>query len=308
MRLAVTGTSGQVASSLLECGPARGVEVVTVGRPELDLASASPDDAIRALEAASPDVIVSAAAYTAVDRAESDAETAHAVNCRGAAAIAQAAKQLGVPLVHLSTDYVFSGTTGQPRRESDATAPLGVYGLTKLDGEHRVTALYGENTAILRTAWVYSPFGGNFVKTMLRLAGERPEISVVSDQIGNPTSALDIAEGVLTVARNLVRSPDPALRGTFHMAATGEASWADLAEETFKISRRFGGPQAEVRRISTEDYPTPARRPADARLDSSRIKLVHGVVMPTWQWSLAAVVERLVGKPGVVPLLVRAQA
>lgn len=291
MRIAVTGKTGQVVTSLIERGGAAGHEVVALGRPELDLAD--PASVLRALEAAAPNVIVSAAAYTAVDKAESESDLAHAVNGAGAGAVARAAKALGVPLVHISTDYVFDGTLVRPYVESDPTGPTGVYGGSKLAGEQAALATYPENSAVLRVAWVYSPFGGNFVRTMLRLASDRDEVSVVADQFGNPTSALDIADGILRVATNMVANSHPALRGVFHMTAKGEASWADFAEAIFAASAARGGPTAQVKRITTTDYPTAAKRPANSRLDCGLIAKVHGVALPDWHQSLDRVIARL---------------
>ncbi|WP_065846383.1 dTDP-4-dehydrorhamnose reductase [Sphingobium sp. Ndbn-10] len=291
MRIAVTGKAGQVVTSLIERGGAAGYEVIALGRPELDLAD--PASVTRALKAAAPDVIVSAAAYTAVDKAEIESDLAYAVNGAGAGAVAQAARALGVPLVHVSTDYVFEGTFDRPYVESDPTGPTGVYGASKLAGEQAVLAVHGDNSAVLRVAWVYSPFGANFVKTMLRLAGDRDEVSVVADQLGNPTSALEIAEGILLVATNLVADSNPALRGVFHMTASGEASWADFAEAIFAASAEWGGPTAEVKRITTADYPTPATRPANSRLDCGLIAKAHGVALPDWRQSLDSVIARL---------------
>jgi dTDP-4-dehydrorhamnose reductase len=293
MRIAVTGKSGQVVTALIERGSAAGHDVVALGRPEMDLSD--PASVARPLEAAAPDVVVSAAAYTAVDKAESEADLAHAVNSAGAGAVARSAKALGVPVIHVSTDYVFDGTLDRPYRESDPAGPTGVYGASKLAGEQAVLAEHGADAAILRVAWVYSPFGANFVKTMLRLAGDRDEVSVVADQVGNPTSALDIADGILVVATNLVASDDPALRGVFHMTARGEASWADFAQAIFAASASIGGPSATVRRITTADYPTPATRPANSRLDCTRIAAIHGVTLPEWQGALTTVVKRLSG-------------
>jgi dTDP-4-dehydrorhamnose reductase len=291
MRILVTGREGQVARSLLEKGADAGHEIVLVGRPELDLAG-DGDLIIAAIEAATPDVIVSAAAYTQVDKAESERELAFAVNEGGARAVARAAHQLGVPLLHLSTDYVFDGSKPSPYVEEDATGPASVYGASKLAGEEAVRREHG-NSAVLRTAWIYSPFGANFVRTMLRLAGERDEVRVVADQRGNPTSALDIADGVLAVAANLLGNPDPALRGTFHMTAAGEATWADFAEAIFSFSAERSGPTGAVRRISTADYPTPAGRPANSRLDSGKLAQAHGVRLPDWRASVKEVVTRL---------------
>jgi dTDP-4-dehydrorhamnose reductase len=292
VRIAVTGTRGQVARALAERGAARGHEIVLVGRPALDLAG-SAEAIAEALEAVRPDAIVSAAAYTAVDNAESEPEAAAMINAEGGGAVAQVAARLGVPLCHLSTDYVFDGAAHRPYRENDPTGPVGVYGRTKLDGEAHVLAS-GARAAILRTAWVYSPFGANFVKTMLRLAADRDEVSVVADQTGCPTSALDIADGVLDVLANLTRSDDPALTGVFHMCGTGTATWADFADAIFTVSHRQGGPVASVRRITTVEFPTPARRPANSRLDCARLEQVHAVRLPDWQTSLETVVTRLV--------------
>ncbi|MGY2734357.1 dTDP-4-dehydrorhamnose reductase [Sphingomonas sp. UYP23] len=291
MKIAITGRVGQVVTSLIERGTTAGHEIVVLARPELDLVD--PESVARAVQAAAPDVVISAAAYTAVDKAETEPDLAYAVNGIGAGAVAAAAKALDVPLVHISTDYVFDGALDRPYRESDATGPTGIYGASKLDGETAVLASHPDNSAILRVAWVYSPFGANFVKTMLRVAGDREEVSVVADQIGNPTSALDIADGILRVAANLVADRNPALRGIFHMTAAGEASWADFAEGIFKASSARGGPSARVLRITTADYPTPAKRPANSRLDCSLIADVHGVALPNWQEALETVVARL---------------
>ncbi len=291
MKIVVTGTSGQVASALLERAVVYGHTMIALGRPELDLAD--PASVARALQAAAPDAVVSAAAYTAVDKAESEAELAHATNGAGAGAVAAAAKALGVPMVHISTDYVFDGKLDRPYLEDDATGPTGIYGASKLAGEQAVLDEYPEGSAVLRVAWVYSPFGGNFVRTMLRVAADRDEVSVVADQFGNPTSALDIADGILAVVANLAANDDAALRGVFHMTASGEASWADFAEAIFAASETRGGPSAHVKRITTADYPTPANRPANSRLDCSKIARVHGVALPDWRGALEAVVSRL---------------
>jgi len=292
MRILVTGREGQVALSLAERAPRRGIELSTLGRPEIDLAG--PSDAIvAAIEAARPDAIISAAAYTQVDKAESESAMAFAVNVSGARAVARAAAKLGVPLVHLSTDYVFDGSKREPYVEDDVTAPAGVYGASKLAGEKAVLAEH-ENSSVLRTAWVYSPFGANFVKTMLRLAETRDEVSVVADQRGNPTCALDIADAALFLAINLVERNEPELRGVFHMTASGEASWADFAQAIFEASAAAGGPSAHVNRISTADFPTAAKRPANSRLDCCRLEEVYGLRLPDWRESLKIVVERLV--------------
>ncbi len=297
-RIVVTGKEGQVARSLAERGSAGSWEIVPLGRPELDLAR-DPSAIITAIADARPDIVVSAAANTAVDKAESEPEHAFAVNERGAGAVAKGAQALNVPLIHLSTDYVFDGDKSSPYVETDVPGPAGVYGASKLAGEKAVLKEQPD-CAIIRTAWVYSPFGANFVKTMLRLAAERDEVGVVADQRGNPTSALDIADGILAVAANLRGNSEPALRGIFHMTGSGEASWADFAEAIFAASAAAGGPSAAVKRISTSDYPTAARRPANSRLDCAKLERVHGVRLPDWRLSAVDVVARLVQgvKPG----------
>ncbi|SOH95426.1 dTDP-4-dehydrorhamnose reductase [Monaibacterium marinum] len=290
MRLAVTGQTGQVARALVELGMREGMEVVPLARPVFDLAQ--PDTVLPALRAAGVDAVVNAAAYTAVDAAQDDAANAFAVNEGGAAAVAQAAQVLGIPVVHLSTDYVFDGSGTMPWREGDRTGPLGVYGASKLAGESAIARACA-NHAILRTAWVYSPFGANFVKTMLRLGADRDVLRVVQDQIGNPTSAHDIAQGVIGVARNLLSSADPTLRGTFHMAGTGAVSWAGFARETFRLAALHGQTAPQVIGIPAADYPTPAARPANSQLDCAALADVHGITLPNWRDGLAIVVGRL---------------
>lgn len=289
MRIAVTGREGQVARSLLATAPS-GIEVIAIGRPELDLANLA--SVLPALAAAQPDVIVSAAAYTAVDKAESEPDSAFAVNAAGAGAVSEAAAKLGIPVIHLSTDYVFSGEKLAPYVETDPTGPISVYGSTKLEGELRVAAGNADHV-ILRTAWVYSPFGANFVKTMLRLAETRDELRVVADQRGCPTAALDIADAILAIAARLKADADPALRGTFHLTGTGEASWADFATEIFAQSRAIGGNSAVVTPITTAEYPTPARRPANSRLSGDKLAATYGIRLPGWKSSTEIAVKAI---------------
>lgn len=292
VRLLVTGCEGQVVRSLLKLGAAQSnLQVSAVGRPELDLAQDS--NLLGVFEPLRPDVIVNAAAYTAVDQAESEADLALRVNGRGAGLVARAARQLGVPVVQISTDYVFAGDGERPYVESDPVRPVSAYGASKLAGE-RETARENPNHAVLRTAWVYAPEGKNFVKTMLRLAKSRDEVGVVADQVGNPTSADDIAAAVAAVAINLSAIPhEPKLRGTFHMTAQGEATWAGFAEAIFRESAARGGPSARVKGIATSEYPTPAKRPANSRLDCSKLKTVHGVVLPSWNDGLARCISAI---------------
>lgn len=267
------------------------VTVVPVGRPTIDLASPSGlEDILVELRG---DVLVNAAAFTAVDQAEAEPELAEAINGIGAGALAGAAAAMGIPIVQLSTDYVFDGTLDRPYREDDPVTPLGVYGTSKLLGEQAV-ADETPNHVILRTAWVYSPFGKNFVKTMLRLAQSRDELGVVGDQRGGPTSALDLADGIIAIARNLVAHPKEAdMRGVFHLTGTGTASWAQFASAIFECSALFGGPTARVRPIATAEYPTPAKRPANSVLDCTKVATIHGVALPSWRMSLEPCVKRI---------------
>lgn len=291
-RMVVTGREGQVVRSLLERGALNDrFEIVALGRPEIDLRN--PDGVSAAFRLVQPDIIVSAAAYTAVDRAETEEAEANAINAIAPGRIAGVAADLGIPIIHLSTDYVFDGEKPGPYLETDPVGPASAYGRTKLAGE-RAVAEATDNHVILRTAWVYSPFGRNFLKTMLTLAESRDQVNVVDDQRGNPTSALDIADGILTVAGNFLDSDALQLRGIFHMTGSGSASWADFAAEIFAASAKQGGPSATVGRIPSSAYPTPARRPANSQLDCGKLERVHGVRLDDWKCAAAETVARLV--------------
>lgn len=278
--LLVFGRTGQVARELAERAPG----AVFLGRDDADLTD--PDACAQALRSAAPRLVINAAAYTAVDRAEAEAETAHLVNALAPAAMARAAAGLGVPLLHISTDYVFDGSGDAPRTEDAPTAPLGVYGSTKLAGENGVIDAGGQS-AILRTSWVFSAHGGNFVKTMLRLGAERDELGIVADQVGGPTAAADIADALLAMGKAMLANPER--RGIYHFAGTPDASWADLAVEIFAQARLA----CDVRRIATSEYPTPARRPLNSRLDCGAIARDFGITRPDWRKGLAEVLARL---------------
>jgi dTDP-4-dehydrorhamnose reductase len=286
MRILVTGRDGQVAQALAE--RATGHELVFAARPAFDLAQPATIEATVAR--VHPELIVSAAAYTAVDKAESEPEIAMAINGDGPGMLARAAAKIGAPIIHLSTDYVFDGSLDRPWREDDATSPLGVYGATKLAGEQAVQAS-GADHAVIRLAWVYSPFGNNFVKTMLRLAETRDALNVVEDQQGCPSSALDIATAILAVVARWQR--EGATKGVYHFAGSGETNWADFARAIFAESARHGGPSAAVTGIPASDYPTPAKRPANSRLDCTRFAEGFGYHAPHWRESLSTVVARL---------------
>ncbi|MFD2237501.1 dTDP-4-dehydrorhamnose reductase [Aureimonas populi] len=290
MKLLVTGREGQIARSLLALsgGP---VEIVAVGRPELDLLDHA--SLRRALEVHRPDLVVSAAAYTAVDKAESERDAAFAANADGAAALSSAAAALDMPIVHISTDYVFPGDKASSYSEEDATGPRTVYGASKLAGEAGVAAQNPAH-AVLRVAWVYSPYGQNFLKTMLRLAADREEVRVVADQVGTPTYAPDIAKGILAVARHIAAGPEKGdWRGLFHLVAGGETNWAEFAREIFRCSAERGGPSARVVDIPTDAYPSPAPRPANSRLDTARFQRTFGLALPAWQDGTRRCVDEL---------------
>lgn len=294
MRLCVTGRHGQVASALIEAGAAEGVEIVPLARPEFDLAQA--DDIAGHLARIRPDVLVSAAAFTAVDAAETAIAEAEALNTGAPGILAAASAALDIPVLHLSTDYVFDGRKDTPYIETDATGPTSVYGRSKLAGEQRL-AVANPRHVILRTAWVYSHEGQNFLRTMLRLAETRDSVAVVEDQTGCPTYAPDIAAALIAIARQIVvAEPGAARFGIFNMAGGGATDWASFAEAIFAAARSFDMPSARVRRIPSAEYPTPVRRPANSRLDGTKIAQTFGVRLPDWQDGLRRCMARLAAR------------
>ncbi|MGW6778228.1 dTDP-4-dehydrorhamnose reductase [Brucella pseudogrignonensis] len=291
MKIAVTGREGQVVQSLLEKASQRSdLEVIALGRPELDLAER--ETVFHVIEAVKPDLVVSAAAYTAVDLAEDESELAFAINATGAKAVAEAAKSCGAPVIHLSTDYVFAGDASKAYVETDSTGPRSVYGSSKLEGEQLIAQANPQHI-IMRTAWVYSPFGKNFVKTMLKLAETRGALSVVSDQWGNPTSALDIADAIIKVADHLAAKSDFSAYGVYHLVGTGDTNWSGFARAIFSESAALGGPTATVTDLTTADYPTKAGRPANSRLSTAKFQEVFDWSAPSWKSSLSYVVSRI---------------
>jgi len=294
MRIAVIGRSGQISRALAERASPIGVDVITLGRPAFDLTSAPDIDA--QLAELLPQAIVNAAAYTAVDLAESHSSEAYQVNSSAAEAVASSAAKLGIPVIHLSTDYVFDGRREASYRECDEPEPISVYGHSKLQGEQRVAAAT-PNHMILRTAWVYGPHGQNFVRTMLALATKREEIAVVDDQWGSPSNALDIADAIFSISREMISNPELTdLRGIFHMTGDGTTNWAEFAKAIFVISERLGGPSARVMPVTTSQFPRPAPRPANSRLDNSKMARLYGIRLPHWQDSLPKVVARILAK------------
>jgi dTDP-4-dehydrorhamnose reductase len=285
----VLGRNGQVARELAKVGPPHGFEMAFVGHERFDLLSGADPAAL--IEAYAPTVVINTAGYTAVDKAESEPAAAYRLNRDAPAEIARACAFGDTPFVHFSTDYVFDGTKPDPYVEDDPIAPLGVYGASKAAGEAAVQQA-GGRSAILRTSWVYSSFGANFVKTMLRLAESRDELGVVADQIGRPTWAEDCARGALRAARALLDDEIPGGQ-VFHLAGEGDAVWADFAEAIFEQSARRGGKRPRVRRITTAEYPTPAARPANSRLDCSKMIATLDWPMRPWRQGLASCFEEL---------------
>ena len=295
MRLYVIGREGQVARALREVAAEHpDMKVGCAGRPEVDILR--PDLVEKALAAFSPDIVINPAAYTAVDRAESEPDLAFAFNRDGAINVAAAASRMGIPIVHLSTDYVFDGHKDGWYVETDAVAPVGVYGRSKLAGEVAAAAA-NDRHIILRTSWVYAPFGNNFVRTMLRLSAERDRLRVVSDQIGCPTYAPDIAAAIMTIARQIGSSGwQKQFGGVTHLAGPDEITWCDFARKIVEPPAKLkNGRHVVVDAISAADYPTAAHRPANSRLCCDRLASIFGVRLPPLEVSLEKCLERLLG-------------
>lgn len=285
MKLLLLGRNGQVGWELQRSLAPLG-ELVAMGRDEADLAR--PDQLGAIVHAVRPDVIVNAAAHTAVDRAESEPELAHTLNAEAPGAIAQAAQQIGALMVHYSTDYVFDGSGSRPWCEDDPTGPLGVYGRTKLEGEQRIAA-QGPRHLILRTSWVYATRGGNFARTMLRLAKERDRLTVIDDQFGAPTGAELLADVTAHAIRETLR--EPAKCGLYHLAAGGETTWHGYARFVLEQAQAMGvalkaGPDA-VEPVPTSAFPTPAARPHNSRLSTIRLQAAFDLRLPPWQAGVA---------------------
>lgn len=285
------GVSGQLGRALLaRRSPA--LRITGLRRAEAELND--PAACAARVEASQPQLVIIAAAYTQVDQAEQEPDLAMRVNADAPAAIAEAAARIGAPVIYLSTDYVFDGAGGAPYAESSPVKPLGQYGLSKLEGERRVAAAQPASL-VLRTSWVFDAVGENFLTSMLRLGAERDQMRIVDDQQGGPTPADALAEAVRRAAVALARSPDDQdLRGVFHFQGAPHASWADFAEAIFAAAAPIWGRRPTIERISTAEYPTPALRPLDTRLDCSRFEARFGVAPPQWRAAVVRdVAERL---------------
>ena len=289
MRLLLTGTHGQLARSLAERAQDwPEIELVAVGRPDLDLEIAGSAEA--AIIAAAPDVVINAAAYTAVDQAEDEADRAFRINADAAGEIAAAAARLGAPIVQISTDYVFDGRAASAYDEEAQVGPVSGYGRSKLAGEEQVRAANPHHT-IVRTAWVYSPFGRNFVKSIMSAAQTRDVLTVVDDQRGSPSNALDLADGLLAMIEKGIPSGE-----TYHLGS-GETTWCQFARTIMEHCATLGLPSAKVQPIPTEQWPTKAERPRNSVLDSRKFLRDFGYSMPDWRESVRTVIERLANSP-----------
>jgi dTDP-4-dehydrorhamnose reductase len=290
----VTGGHGQVGLELAALALPRGMQAALPTRAELDI---TDPDSVRAYFAGrSFAAVINCAAYTAVDKSESDIGAAFAVNALGPALLAEAVKAAGTPIVHISTDYVFDGAKDGVYLEDDPVNPLGVYGASKEAGEQAIRSAAARGV-ILRTAWVVSRHRQNFIKTMLRVGSERPVLRVVDDQRGCPTSAKDLAEAAAQVALRLIEDPQ-APTGTYHFVNGGDTTWCGLARRVFETAARCGGPSPTVEAITTAEYPTPAKRPANSRLSTAQLTADFGIVPRSWQDATDEIVTALVGAKG----------
>ncbi|CAO3363773.1 dTDP-4-dehydrorhamnose reductase [Azospirillum palustre] len=293
MKVLVLGSNGQLGFELMRASWAPGTDVVGLPYPEFDVTR--PGDVEKAVAAHAPDLLVNATAHTAVDKAESEVDLSFAINRDGPGAMAAACAARGIPFIHVSTDYVFDGTKDGLYTEDDPINPLGVYGASKAAGEEAVRATTPEHV-ILRTSWVYSAYGNNFVKTMLRFGKEREEMRVVADQHGSPTAAADLAAAIVQIAGTIEKT-GAAAWGTYHLTGSGYTNWHDFAEHIFRRLEERTGKRPRLTAIGTADYPTPARRPANSRLDCGRARERLGVACPPWQESVDRVIDELFTNP-----------
>lgn len=288
-RILVTGGNGQLAVSLAAAG---GPRVVKTGRPEFDFDR--PETIAAAVARHKPAFVVNAAAWTAVDAAENEVEAARRANETGPGILAMACAAQDIPLIHISTDYVFSGDKGTPYVETDPISPQTVYGANKAAGEKAVLAA-SPRAVILRTAWVYSAHGRNFVKTMIAAGAKNPKLRVVGDQHGNPTSSDDLADAILAILARIGQTGWlPEYAGIYHATAQGETTWYGLAVAALEEAARHGRPMPQMEAIRTEDWPTPAKRPKDSRLECGKLKQVFGIQLPHWQPAVVRTVDKII--------------
>jgi len=294
MRILVTGAKGQLGWEIVRQAPNRGCDCVGIDIEEADLTD--PAQVNQVVDAIRPQLLINAAAYTLVDTAQTERDTAFAVNREAAVHLAAACAEISIPMVHISTDFVFDGTRTRPYTENDPVSPLSVYGRSKAAGETAVRDTLKQHF-IIRTAWLYGNHGNNFVKTMLRLGQQNRELRVVSDQVGCPTYAADLAAALLTLADHL-SGPVDITWGTYHLCGTGEVSWYGFAQHILQAGHRLGlVPAVTVKPITTAEYPTPAPRPPYSALACRKIETDFGIVCPPWQVSLEKMLQRLAQHP-----------
>ncbi len=291
MKILITGSEGQLGWELLRQAPFFNMEAVGLDLPYLDI-TVEPG-VIEAFKEHKPDILINAAAYTNVDKAETDEKACFAVNVNGPENLAAACRNAEIPMIHISTDYVFDGTNNIPYTENDPVAPASVYGRSKAEGENGVRNIL-EKHIILRTSWLYGVHGHNFVKTILKLGKEKEVIGVVSDQFGSPTSAADLAETVLIIASRILTFYEGITFGTYNYCGEGITSWHGFAEKIIETAKQYAPVvTTQVKPLTTEEYPTKVRRPAFSALDCSRIQQNFGIIPKPWQKSLEAVIETI---------------
>jgi dTDP-4-dehydrorhamnose reductase len=288
MRLLLLGAGGQLGQEI----SASATDIDVLGRTRAQTDIADPNAVAAALEQAQPAIVVNAAAYTKVDKAESERDEAFRVNAAGAEAVAAACARSQIPLIHISTDYVFDGTKPAPYVETDLTAPLGVYGASKLAGEEAVRQRHKKHV-ILRTSWVYGKFGSNFLKTILRLASERDELKIVADQRGSPTGTSDLAHAILGLAPRLASGAAEADWGTYHFTGEGETNWCQFADEILGRREKWAGSRPRLTPITTAQYPTAARRPPNSVMDNRLFQARFGLASKPWRQSVRESVDAL---------------
>jgi len=290
MKILITGSEGQLGWELLRQAGSFNIEAVGLDLPYLDITAES--GIVKVFKEYKPDILINAAAYTNVDKAETDEKACFAVNVNGPENLAEACKNINIPMIHISTDYVFDGTKKTPYKENDTVSPTGIYGKSKADGENRVKNIL-EKHIILRTSWLYGVHGHNFVKTMLKLGKEKEVIGVVSDQFGSPTSAADLSEAILIIVSRILNNCEVTF-GTYNYCGEGITSWHGFAEKIIETAKQYSPVTTKlVKPISTGEYPVKARRPAFSALDCSLIQEKFGITPKPWQKSLEAVIGRI---------------
>ncbi len=288
MRILIIGKNGQIAKSLYELKNQNELDFFFIGRPEIDLEV--PNNISEIIKSINPDIVINAAAYTNVDQAEKDFEKAFLINAIAPKLISKTCNSLNIPIIHYSTDYVFSGETSTNYKENDICNPINLYGKSKFEGEINV-AFENPNHVILRTSWVYSQFGNNFVKTMLKLGNQKNEISVVNDQFGSPTYAKEIAIATLKIAQRIKENQSSELRGVFHLSASNTTNWADFAKTIFEIHSNNNDNKIKIIPIMSSQYSFIAKRPKNTILNCEKLFDIYGIKLPDWKTSLKECIE-----------------